>query len=196
MFLKYLALGFFVKVLTGLDDTIMHIPVLASITRTRMGKIAFSLGILLAIICAIFVAIFFASVIKQFSFARYIAGFFIFGLAALIYCDGFLAKPRKQAEHKLMKYKKISAQRFTKLLVIGFIAALATVIDDIVAYAPLFLANDVTMYYASAGILLATLMEIWIVIYASHYVTAFKYKKEVAVSGLLLLGVITITGVI
>jgi hypothetical protein len=49
MSLKYLLLGFAVKIITGFDDTITHIPVLASVTRTRAGKIAFSIGTLLAI---------------------------------------------------------------------------------------------------------------------------------------------------
>ena len=194
--IQYLLWGFLVKLMTGFDDTIAHIPILASITKTRMGRVAFAMGIFLAIICAILVAATFASVLKEFTFARYIASGLLFTLAAIVWYDGLLEKPREKAEKKLIKLEKISATRFGKLVGFGFLAAIVTVIDDIIAYAPLFLSSPAAMAYAATGILLGTLFEIYIIVYFSHKIREFKYKKEVAVAGLLLLGVGTLSGIV
>ncbi len=94
MTLKYLALGFFVKIITGFDDTITHIPVLAAITRTRLGRIAFSVGTLFAIGLAIVISLFFASFIKQFTFYKYIIAALLFALA-IIFAIGSVS-PRYQ----------------------------------------------------------------------------------------------------
>jgi len=56
--------GFFVKLITGFDDTLVHIPILANITKTKLGRIAFSSGILIAITLAIVLSFLFASFIK------------------------------------------------------------------------------------------------------------------------------------
>tara|TARA_Y100000310_G_scaffold225672_1_gene227729 strand:- start:21270 stop:21860 length:591 start_codon:yes stop_codon:yes gene_type:complete len=196
MVLKYFVLGFFVKIITGFDDTITHIPLLSAVTKTRMGRIAFSIGSLLAIICAIIVAFFFASLIRDFAFARFITGFLIFGLAAFLYFDGFFTVPREKVEKKLVKFERISTKRFTKLLIFGFFASLITVIDDVIAYAPLFLSSSISSIGAIVGILLASLIEIYLVIMFSKKIMHIPYKVEIAVAGLVLLGIGTITGII
>ena len=188
--LKYLFLGFFAKIITGFDDTITHIPVLASVTKTRTGKIAFSIGTLLAIIAAIIIAMFFSSIIKKIPFYRYIIVGLIFILAALIYFDVFVHKPRTEAEKRLLKMKKISAKRFTKLLGIGFVASFATVLDDIIAYSPLFLGAFFAKFYAVVGILIGTVFEILLVIFFAEKIAKIKYKEEIASIGLVILGVL------
>lgn len=196
MALKYFLLGLFVKIVTGLDDTITQVPILASVTKTRMGKVAFSIGILLAIIVAIFLALFFATFLRQFVYYRYIVVALLFGLAIAIYFDVFVHKPRTQAEQKLKKLEKISAQRFAKLIGIGFVASMATVLDDIIAYSPLFLASTWNVSFAIAGILVATLIEIWLVIYFSEKIAKLPYKEEIASAGLVLIGVLMLIGII
>ncbi len=194
--LKYLFLGFFVKIIAGLDDTITHIPVLASITQKKLGRIAFGTGVFLAIIIGIGLALGFATSIKNMPYARYISAGLIFLLAVLIYFDVFVHKPREEAEKKVLKPKKISAARFTTLIGAGMIAGLATVLDDIVVFAPLFLRGFNLTIFAIVGILIATILEIMVLIYFSKKIVNLKYKEEIASAGLVLLGILTLTGTI
>ncbi len=193
---SYLLLGFFVKVIAGLDDTVTHVPILASVTKTKMGKLAFSIGTLLAIIFAILVAVFFAAFLKSFHYYRYIIAALIFALAIAIYFDVFVHKPRTSAEKILLRRKRISAERFMKLVGIGFVASVATVLDDIIAYSPLLIGTMTARSYAIAGILLATIVEVLVIIYFAERISKLKYKEEIASAGLVLLGLMTLFGVI
>ena len=194
--LKYLFLGFFAKIITGLDDTITNVPIIASVTKTRIGKIAFSIGTLIAIIIAIVLALFFSSILKKIPFYRYIIVGLVFLLAALIYFDVFVHKPRTKAEKKLLKMKKISAKRFTKLVGIGFIASFATVLDDIIAFAPLFLGALITQLSAIIGILIGAFLEIILVIFFAEKISKIKYKEEIASIGLVILGILILLNII
>lgn len=197
--LKYFVAGFLTKIITGFDDMLTHIPLITYLTRTRMGKVAFSIGIFMAIILAILIAILFSSLIKSIPYYRYILGGIIFILAILIHFN-ILGKRRvKKTEGKIKKIKKmkrISNKRFLKLNFMGFFAAFATVIDDIIVYSPLFLVEGIKKLIVIFGILLATLIEILIIIYFSKKISKFKYKKEVASLGLFILGILVINGVI
>ncbi len=193
--LKFLLFGFIVKIITGLDDTVTHVPVIASLTRTRMGKIAFSIGTLAAVVVAIITAIFFSSIINDFPSYRYITAGLIILLAIGIYFDIFIHRPRTKAEKKLLKKSGISLERFTKLLFLGFIASLATVLDDIIAFLPLFTTKSAT-FYSISGILAATILEILLVIYFSEKIAKIKYKEEIAAIGLLILAALIIFEVI
>ena len=194
--LKYIFLGFFAKIVTGLDDTITHVPILASVAKTRIGKIAFSIGTLIAIIIAIIISLFFSSVLKKIPFYRYIIVGLIFILAALIYFDVFVHEPRTKTEKRLFKMKKISAERFTKLIGIGFVASFATVLDDIIAFAPLFLGVFITQLSAIIGILIGAFVEIILVIFFAEKIAKIKYKEEIASIGLVILGVLILLKVI
>ena len=194
MTLKYLILGFFVKIITGFDDTLTNIPVIASVTRTRLGKIAFSIGTLLAILLAIVFSIFFAALIRYFPYYRYISAALLFMLASAIYFDIFVHKERSKAEKFVLGCKGFHI-RLTKLIAIGFIASIATVLDDIIAYSPLFLISFARPY-AIIGILAATLLEIIAVIYFSEKIAKIKYKEEIASIGLITLGILILAGII
>jgi len=196
MSLKYFFSGIFVKAVTGFDDTMVHIPIVANITSTRRGKIAFSIGIFLAITLAIIVSFLFASVIKLLPYFKYISAGLILLIALSIYFDVFTQKPRKKIEKKVKRIKPISYKRFFKLIGIGFLTAFATVIDDTIAYSSLFLANSSTAYYAIAGIYLVTFAELGAVIYLSKKVSKIKYKKEITIMGLLILVGLILTGVL
>jgi len=196
MVLKYIILGFFVKIITGFDDAITHIPVIASLTKTKIGKIAFSIGTLIAIILAIITSIVFSTVLKITPYYRYIAAGLVFGLAIAIYFDVLVHRPRTKAEKRLLKFQKISVKRFTQLVGIGFIASFATVLDDIIAYSPLFLRDSITRIYVIVGILTATILEIILVIYFAEKISKIKYKEEIAGIGLVLLGILILIGII
>ncbi len=193
--LKYFILGLFTKIITGLDDTITHIPILASLTKKRFGRILFSIGTLFAIIFAILVSLFFSILIKQIPFYRYISIVLLLVLAGLIYFGVFIEKPRKKAEYKL-RQKKISREKGIKLFVIGFFASVATVLDDIVVYSSLFVKDFSVDVYIIIGILVATILEIIIVIYFSKKISKLKYKKEIASLGLIVLAFLILFGII
>ena len=196
LYIKFFFLGAFVKLITGFDDTITHVPVIASVTNTRIGKIAFSAGILLAISMAVAIALFFAEILSHFTYYRYISAGIIFLLAALIYFDVFVHRPRTKVEEKLLKAKRITVQRFTHLIGIGFMASIATVFDDIVAYLPLFLGGGLTAAFAAIGIFAAAILEIFLIICFSEMISKIPYKEKIASAGLVLLGILILTGIV
>jgi len=196
MVIKYLFSGFFVKIIAGFDDTLTRIPIAATLTRTKRGRFAFAGGVFLAICLTMVVSFLFASVIKSLPYFRYISATLIFLLAVSIYFDIFLQEPKKQVEKKLKKIKRISAKRIFKLIGIGFFVAFATLIDDTIAYSSLFLGEMPTIPYVVIGILVATFLQLGIIIYFSKKVMAFKWKKEVTSIGLLILAVLIFFGVL
>jgi cytochrome c biogenesis protein CcdA len=83
--LKEVLSGFFVKLITGFDDTITHVPIISSLTRSKKGRLAFVFGIFLAITLAIILSYFFVSLFRSFEYYKYVAAGIIFVLAFLIY---------------------------------------------------------------------------------------------------------------
>jgi len=195
MVLKYLASGFLVKLITGIDDSMVHIPIIANMTRTRLGRIAFAVGILFAITLAIIFSFLFASTIRLIPYYKYLSAGLIFVLAFTIYFDLLIHKPKEKVEKKLKKIKRISAKRFLKLIGIGFITAFATVIDDTIAYSSLFLSLT-SVYFVIIGIYLATITQLIMVVYFSKKIQKMPYKKEITVFGLIILGFLILRGII
>jgi len=192
MVLGHFFLGIFIKLITGLDDTLTHIPVMASVTRTRFGRIAFSLGTLLAVCVAIVCSFFLVNILKTIPYTRYILAGMILALALAIYLDVFVHTPRKRAELLV----KRSGRHFARVMLVGFIASVATVLDDIIAYTPLFLDSLPTRIFAIAGILVGTLLEIYLVIIFSKKISAFQYKEELAAAGLVILSILILFKII
>lgn len=190
MVVKYLLSGFFVKIIAGFDDTMTRIPIAANITRTIRGRFAFAIGVLLAVTVAIILSFLFGSTIKAIPYSNYISAALIFLIALSIYFDWFIQKPKKQVEKKLKKIKRISLERFLKLIIIGFFTAFATVIDDIIVYSGLFLSTILNSVYVIIGIFFGTLLQLGVLIYFSKKLMAFKYKKEVTTIGLILLSLL------
>ena len=94
------------------------------------------------------------------------------------------------------KLKKISTKRIFKLIGLGFLTALATIIDDTVVYSSLFLGQSSNFPFVIGGIFTATLLQLTAVIYLSKKVSKFKYKKEVTSFGLIILGILILTGIL
>lgn len=194
MFLKYFLLGVFLKAIAGFDDSVTRIPIIARLTHTREGKIAFSIGTLIAMSVSVFLSIALASFLGFIPFAKELTASLIFILAALIFFDVFVSKPR--AKSKKFAMKKISSKRFKKLVVIGFVVSLATVIDDTVVYVPLFLGKVIFWPFAIAGIFFTSILQVLLAIYFSKKIVKMPYKKEIAVAGLLLIGLLTLAGIL
>lgn len=192
--LKHLILGFIVKAVTGFDDTMVQIPIIATVTKTKRGRIAFSLGMLVAVSFAVLLAILFSRLIKTFTYFRPITAGLIFILAVVIYLDLFVHDPRNKAEKQVQKFRKISNKRFLKLIGIGFIAAFATVLDDTIAFSSLFLTNN--FIFPAIGIILAAITEILVIIYFSAKLKAIKHKREITSAGLVILSSLILLGVL
>lgn len=184
------------KTIAGFDDSMIRIPIAANITKTRIGRFAFAIGTFLAITLAIIFSFLFGSMIKSIPYSNYILAALIFFLALSIYFDWFIQKPKKQVEKKLKKIKRISNKRFFKLITIGFFVAFATIIDDTIAYSALFLGPISNIPYVIAGIFSATILQLSMLVYFSEKLMKLKYKKEITVTGLMILGILILFGVL
>jgi len=189
-------LGFFIKIVTGIDDMLTRLPVITAITKTRTGKIAFSSGAVTAVATATAIAYFFSSLIDQLPYYRQIVATLLFILSFCIYFEVFVEKPKTKAEVKIKKMQKISLERFTQLFAIGFVASFATVLDDVIAFFPVFLAEKHLILIGIAGILTATLLQASLVICCSEMLSKIPHKKDIAAAGLLILAIGILKGVI
>lgn len=193
--IKALILGFFVNMVTGLDDTITKTPILSSITRTRAGKLAFACGNLFAVLIAILFAASLSRVLDAREIFRYVAAGIIFVLAFIIYYDVFKARGQFETRSTPLLRYRISTERFLKLIGVGFIVSLLTVLDDAVAFIPLFSHDVVTNLMAATGILLATILQLALMIFSAGVLQKFKYSRAVAFYGLLLYGLLILIGI-
>ncbi len=179
----------FVKFITGFDDTMVHLPILTNLTKTKRGRFAFATGILLAIILAIIISILFASAIRLLPYYNYISATLILVLAFIVYFELFTPKKNRQVKKEARKVKKISHKRIFQLIGIGFVTAFATVIDDTLAYTSLFVTKGSTIP-AIAGVLIATLIELFLIIFFSKKLTNIKYRKQITTIGLVILSIL------
>ena len=197
MIFKYIISGIIVKAIASFDDFLTSIPLIAELTKTRKGKIAFSLGNLLAVIVVIFLAIIFAVIIAGFKHAQYIGAGLIFILAILVYFEIFIVKPKSKLEKKLLKVEKISAERFFKLIGVGFIISFITLIDDTIVFAGLMLNKDIQAQFLIAlGIILLTFIQLIMIIYFAELIFKLKYKKELAALGMIVVAILILFGLI
>ncbi|MEX0877816.1 MAG: hypothetical protein WDZ40_03075 [Candidatus Spechtbacterales bacterium] len=193
--IKYLLLGFFIQFITSLDDTLTRIPISANLTRRRKGKIAFSLGNVLAVATAVTIAYFFSAFLDKLLYTRYVVSGLILLLAAVVYFDVFKGRISKKADYKLRR--PMSTERFLRLMGAGFVISFIMTIDDIVALAPLFI--DTTFLekiFALAGVSAATAVLIFFVIYSSERLKKIPHKKDIAAGSLLLLSLLVLMGIV
>lgn len=187
--------GFFVKAIASFDDTLTRIPVIAQLTRGKKGKIAFSIGTLLALTVILVIVIFFSALLNLLPYSRYLIAGLIILLAVTVYFEVFTSKSNQKLENKI-KTGDISSERFIKLIGIGFVISFVTLLDDSLILASLFIGDDITKFLAVIGVYLATLVQISIVIYFGQRINKFKYKKEVASFALVVLAILIILGVV
>jgi len=194
MVIKYFLSGFFVKILAGFDDTMTRIPIMSYMTKTKKGRIAFALGIFIAVTLVMIFAFLFASVIKAIPYANYISAGLIFLLAMSIQFDLLIQKPKKGIRKKLLRIKKVSIKRFFKLIGFGFLTAFITIIDDTIAYSGLFLNTLSNPVPVIVGIFFGTILQLTVIVYFSQKFSKLKYKKEITVFGLVLLSLLIAMG--
>jgi len=195
--IQYILIGFLTKIITGVDDTLTQIPLISNFTRTKKGKIAYSIGIIIAISLAILLSVAFHQILIKIPNYRYFAAGLIFLLAVVIYFDLFKTKEdgKEKIEKikKLRKIKPISKKRFFKLMFIGFIASFATIIDDTIAFSSILFQNQI---FVILGIFIAALTEIFLILTFSKQINKLKYKKEISAIGLIILSILVFLGII
>ncbi len=196
IFLQQVLTGFLVKSIASFDDTLTRIPVLAELTRGKAGKIAFSIGTLLALTVILIIVIFFSTVLNMIPHRQYLVAGLIFLLALAVYFEVFSPKKEEKIERKLLHVQAISNGRFFKLIGIGFIVSFVTNLDDMVVLMPLFIGDHTAKLFRVAGIYLATLTQIVLVVYFSRQLSRIKYKKELATLALVILAALVWRGVI
>lgn len=192
---KQIIAGFVVKAIASFDDTLTRIPILAELTKTRKGKVAFSIGTFLALSAILVLVIFFSSVLDLIPFRRFVMAGLILIVAGLVYGEFFVQK-EQSLQDKLIKTEKISSTKFMKLVGAGFTISFLTLIDDAIVLAPLFLGNQAERFFAVIGIYGATVIQVLLVIYFSEKINRIKYKKEIAAIGLVILALGVAFGVI
>jgi hypothetical protein len=190
MVMKYFLSGLFVKLLAGFDDTMTRIPIMSNMTKTKKGRYAFAIGIFIAVSLAIFLAFSFALLIKSIPYVNFISAGLIFLLAMSIQFNLFTEKPKKEIRKKLSKIQRVSTKRFFKLILLGFITAFVTVIDDIIAYSGLFVSQASNTTPIILGFFAGTIIQLTAIIYFSQKFSKIKYKKEITVVGLVLLSLL------
>lgn len=196
MVIKAIVSGFFVKTITGFDDTLTRVPIFVNLTRTKRGKFAFLSGVFLAVSIAIVLSFLFAAVLKQFEYYHFIASFMIFFIAFAIYFDWFFKKSKKKAQTKLKVIKKqVPLKRVFKLFIIGFVSSFVTVLDDSLAYSSTFLALNLNPF-TIVGIYLGLILQLVFTIYFSSKISKMKYKKEISFFGLIILGLLILLRII
>lgn len=190
IFLQQVLAGFIVKSIASFDDTLTRIPVLAELTRGKAGKIAFSVGTLLALTVILIVVIFFSALLQAIPYRQYLVAVLIFLLAVSIYLGISSPQKEEKVQRKLLRAQAISNGRFLRLIGIGFVVSLITYLDDMVILVPLFIGDNGSKFFSLIGVYLATLVQIVLVIYFSRQISQIKYRKEIASGALIILSVL------
>lgn len=191
MFIKYFLVGFISKSLASFDDVISRIPIIAHFTKTRKGRVAFSIGNILAVTAVIIIAWFFSYLLKYIPYTHIIASILIFLLAIAVYFNVLGKKKDETIKKQKGEIKRdVSFGKFFKIIGIGFIVSFITLIDDFVILTPLFLGTFKSQIYSIIGIYVSTLVQLVLIVYLGKYLTRLKYVKEIAATGLLILAVL------
>jgi len=192
MFVKYFIGGFLSKTLASFDDVITRIPIVAQLTKTNKGRIAFSIGNLGAVSVVIFFAWFFSSLLEQIPYTHVITTVLILLLTVAIYFDFFEKKETKIVGNQEKKIvQQISTSRFFRLIVSGFVISFITLIDDALVLIPVLLGPPRTDFYAILGIYLSTILQLILMVYFANKIASYKYLKETSIAGLLILACLT-----
>ncbi len=102
-----------------------------------------------------------------------------------MYISIYLVKKKK---HKIIK--DVVEANFFKLMSIGFIVSLITLLDDFIVLSPLFLASFINQAAAIVGVYLSTLIQLVLMIYFGKKLAGIKNIKEIAAIGLFILAIL------
>jgi len=178
--------GFLAKLITGADDTLTHTPIIASVARSKKGKLIFILGMLLSILTLIGLSMFFGGLLQKIPYRNLFAAGLLLILAGFVYHSKFIHKPREKFEHLARKEVKVP-DRLPRLFGIGFITFFATGIDDVLVYSALLLKSFSLQLMIALGILIAALLEFYVIFYFSKIIAKIKHKEILTIVGLIVI---------
>lgn len=179
--------GFIVKSIASFDDTLTKIPILAHLTRTTRGRIAFSVGSLLALSVILVIAVSFSFIFDLIPAKNKVLGVLIFLLGLAVYFNVFTRSEEKGLRGALSEVERAHNTRFINLFGASFIISFVTLIDDALVLIPLFIGDHLSKLLVVIGIYLAALVQIFLVLYFSRSLERLKYKKEIAALALMVL---------
>lgn len=185
--------GFFAKIIMGFDDAITQIPIMTGTVKTDNGRLLFAMGTLLALTFIIVLAMFFSHLISRIPYHRYLMACALLILAFLI-CKGCFTKRRIIRTKSIIK--QVGLAKGGRAMIIGFVASMFTLMDDVVAYTPLLIQNTASKTYIVAGIYAGALLEILAIVYFAKALQKFKYKDQFAAAGLVVIAGLLVFGVI
>lgn len=188
---KYIINGFIFETIASFDDMVTRIPIIAHFTKTKKGRIAFAFGNLLAVTVAIILVRIFVEIIKDVPNIHIITAILIMILAIIVYFDLLGRKEEKkikEKEHKIVK--SVVKANFFKLMSIGFVVSLVTLLDDFIVLSPLFLTSFINQVAAIIGIYISTLAQLVLIIYLGKKLANIKNIKGIAAIGLFVLAIL------
>ncbi len=195
--LRPLIAGFVIKIAAGFDDMFSRVPVVVALTRTRIGKVAFAVGNLLAVILVIATVRYVAPLMGGIENYRTFVGVVILAIAVVVYFELFSGFSTRRQEGVVKRFSaRFSLERFLTLVAVGFIVSLVTLIDDAVVYMPLFVHDGTASWLASAGILAATFIQLIVLVYAAERLAKVRYQKEIAAAVLVIYAALVFIGVV
>jgi len=180
--------GFIAKIITGMDDTLTHTPIISSLTSSKKGKLVFISGMFFSILTLIIISIFFANFLQRIPYKHIIAAGLLLIIAIFIFFDKVVHKGRKRYQKKIKK--EITNVKFLRLLFLGFITFFATGIDDVIVYSSLLLKEFSLQIFVVGGILIAAFLEFFIIFNFSRAIAKIRYKERITVIGLIILAIL------
>lgn len=181
--------GFVAKIIAGADDTLVHSPVIATLTKTRRGRLAFIGGMFTAIMLLIIGASFFAFLLARLPYRHLWSAGLLIILALLVFYNKIIYRGREMAEPFAKKFLPKHRGMFS-LWLMGALLFLTTGFDDLLVYAPLLTGYWPKPLYVAFGILAAAGFELFIVYHFANKLAKFKHLERVTVAGLLLLALL------
>ena len=183
--------------MASIDDTFTRLPIIITLTSTIRGKIAFSLGNLLALAVSLGFAFMFAELFSSFSYFHIIAAVLILLIAFTSYFDPFaLRRKSQQGEKKAISVPIKQKYRFVWLFWAGFVLSFLTLIDDTLVFVPFFNGDLVWNTALLAGVFVSTLIQLAFVVTSAELMMRIPYVREFCFVSLLFLGVFVLLGIV
>ncbi len=172
------------NILTGADDTISHVPIAASLLKTKTSRAFFALGMIFSVFVIIIIAILLSKALYLIPYRNIISAMLILILAFIVYF-----RKKKNSENKFLKGLPKEV-RLSALSMIGFLTVFATSIDDLVVYLSLMTRGFSEQIFIAAGIMAAGILEVYVVFRFSKYLSKVKYMKELTLMGLVTIAIL------
>lgn len=193
--LKILFASFAVNLFTSIDDALTRIPVLSASARSTSGRIAFSIGNLLAVTVIVGLAYVFSQVLDTLPGGSRTIAVIVLMLAIVVYFDLLTLTPPKRVQGAIIA-SEISPQTHRKLMGLGFIMTFVTMIDDLFALAPFFVDGWQASLFAILGIYASSLLLVFGVLYFSKALYALPHKRLFATGTLLVFAGVLAVGIL